>query len=326
MRAGVSRRRLLGAGVVGAGALLVAPRRSLMAVAQGLDRPVGLWSVATDPGSGALVGLLDAGQGPEVRRLEVDDGWSLRVGLRLVDAAGLEPIAVGADRHAVVLGSRPAPPAAAPRPAPDTPDASVRALLDAEPFGPARWIDGSISPLGPRAATIVDVATGRQRAVPIRGLASAASGAWTVHQHGPDDEADHLPMLTVALGGDRQVLFDDLGLAGVAQLSGPPAAPVLAVADGTGGVRVRRLPGGPDTALADDPSVAVTATDHDVFATRRGPDGGLVIDRLDGAGWRADRVIADTEVATAVVAVGGASAFVVTGPTMARLVSVGGGR
>ena len=323
MRAGVSRRRLLGAGVVGAGALLVAPRRSLVAVAQGLDRPVGLWSVVTDPRSGALVGLLDAGQGPEVRRLEVDDRGSVRVGPRLLDTVDLEPIAVGADGHPVVLGSRAAPPAAS-RP-PDSTDASVRALLDAEPFGPALGIDGPVSPLGPRAATILDLATGGQRAVPTHGLVSAASGAWTIHQHGPDDEADHLPMLTVALGGDRRVLFDDLGLAGVAQLSGPPAAPVVAVADGTGGVRVRRLPGGPDATLADDLSVAVTATDHDVFATRRGPDGSLVIDRLDGAGWRAHRVIADTEVATAVVAVGRASAFVVTGPTMARLVSVGGG-
>ena len=308
---------------MGAGALLVAPRRSLVAVAQGLDRPIGLWSVATDPGSGGLVGLLDAGQGPQVRRLEVGEGGSVRVGLRLVDV-DVEPLAVGAAGHPVLLGIRAAPPATPPRPASDAAAPAVRALLAAEPFGPALGIV-PVSPLGARTPTVVDLATGTPLAAPAHGLVSAMSGGWAVFQHGPDDEADHLPVLSVAFGSDRRVVFEDLDLAGVAQLSGPPAAPVLTVADGTGAVRVCRLPAGPDALVADDPSVAVTATADDVFATRRAPDGRLVIDRLDGTGWGAPRVIPGSEAATAVIAVGGAAAFVVTGPTMARLVAVGGG-
>ena len=323
MRAGVSRRRLLGAGVVGASAVLVAPRRSLLAVAQGLDRPIGLWSVVTDPSDGGLVGLLDAGQGPVVRRLEVDEAGAVRVGARLLDVVGVEPIALGVQRHPVVLGSRSAPPASASRSVPDPADAAVRALLDAEPFGPASRTGTSAAPLGPRVATVLDVATGTPLAAPTHGLVTAVSGGWTIRQHGPDDEADHLPMLSVAGGSDHRVAFDDLGLAGVAQLSGPLAAPVLAVADGTGRVRVRRLPGGPDAAVADDPCVAVTATAHEIFATRRGPEGSLVIDRLDRTGWAASQVIPDSEAATAAIAVGGAAAFVVTGPTLARLVPVG---
>ena len=308
---------------MGAAAAVVAPRRSLVALARGLDRPAGLWSVARDPVSGALVGLVPAGAGTDLRALIVDAGGDVRIGRPLLSTpAGVAALAVGVDQHGpLVLGAGtvtiPATPAL-PHPA----DTAVQQALRGEPHGP-----GTL-PRQPteRMVPVVLHSDGRVVEGTSSRLVTAALGSWTLLQHGPDEEADHLPTVTVRAAGEERVLADALHLPGTAALAGPADAPVAAVPDGEGAVSVHSLVDGINTTVADDPVVAVTGDGRHVFASVGGRGRPVALQRFDGERWRADRVLPGTEGTTEVLPVAGATALVLVGRDGLRYVDLRTGR
>ena len=304
---------------MGAAAAVVAPRRSLVALARGLDRPAGLWSVARDPVSGGLVGLVPAGVGTELRTLTVDADGGLRIGRPLLSTpAGVSALAVGVDqRGPLVLGAGtvtiPATPAL-PHPA----DTAVQQALRGEPHGPANLP----RPTTERLIPVVLHTDGRVVEGTSSRLVTAALGSWTLLQHGPDEEADHLPTVTVRAGGEERVLADALHLPGTAALGGPAGAPVAAVSDGEGSVRVHSLVDGIATTVADDPVVAVASDGRNVLASVGGRGQPVALQVFDGTHWRTDRVLPGTEGTTEVLPVAGAAAMVLVGRDGCRYVDL----
>ena len=322
----LSRRRLLGAGIVGAGAALLAPERSLRAIASGLDRPDGLWSVAADERTGDLIGLFGSDGVAHVHRLLVDADGVVHPGRRLpVPSSDVTPLALGSvPRGPVLLGARltavemPAPAAADPGL-----ETAVRALLLAEPGHP---LQGSTTTERLRSVSI-DLGSGVISDGDRRpGLRTGAIGRWSLRQHGVDDDADHLSMVSVGDGRSESVVLDGLGLAGLAQVAGTERSAVVSVRDGDGFVRVHRL--GSSRALpplADTPATAVTGAGTHVVSTSLDPAGRVVLSRSDGGRWTAFRTVAGSEGTDRVLAVAGAEVFVASGATGARVVASGGG-
>ena len=305
---------------MGAAAAVVAPGRSLVAVARGLEQPTGLRSAAADPTTGRLVGLVSTGSIDELRSLTVDADGFVRFGRRLLTApSSVSPIAVGAGRSGtLLLGATAltvAPSTAVPHPA----DAAVAAALEGEPHGPASLGPGATERLAP----VIVHTDGRVLEETAPGLVTAALGPWSLRQHGPDEEADHLPTVSVRSGGAERVVVDGLGMAGIARLAGPAAAPVCTVAGGDGSVRVRALTGDRAVEVADDPTVAVTTDGRDFFATAGGRGEPVAVHRFDGARWHAHLVLPDTEATTEVLPVAGTTGLVLTGRSGSRYVEVG---
>jgi hypothetical protein len=317
----VSRRRLLAAGIAGMGTALVAPGRSLLAIAGGADRPAGPWSVVAEPGTGRLAALVGRDGGPAVHALDVGSGGRLTLGARLWDPVpGLVPIALGATPSGVVVIATGAVTETVATTTTEL-DALLTEELLAEPGSP---LSAPATATERIRSVAVAVPTGMVAEHPGPGLVSAMAGRWVVRQHGPDDEADHLPSVSVARDRAETVVFDDLGLAGAARLGGPVDAPVLSVADGLGVVHVHRLGSDrPLPQLEDAPLVAVTAAGGSVVATGLDPSGHLVLRRAGGDRWADEQRIDAPPGVREVLPVAGASAFVVISGTDAVLIDVG---
>ena len=317
----VSRRSLLAAGIAGAGAALLAPGQSLLAIAGGADRPAGLWSVVRDPANGRLVALSGSADGATVHALDIGPAGRLAVGARLWDPLpGLVPLALGATPGGVVVIATAIVTEAEEALAAAADEVLVAELL-AEPGSP---LAAPATPTERLRSVAVALRTGAVAEHPGPGLVSALAGRWVVRQHGPDDEADHLPSVSAARGGVEDLVLDGLGMAGAARLGGPWDAPVLAVADGADQVRIQRLGAGEELApLEDSPLVAVTGTDTDVFATVPAPSGELVLHRAVGDRWVPEGPLGP---ARSVLAVSGASELVVTTGDDATLVDLAGSR
>jgi hypothetical protein len=251
-----------------------------------------------------------------VHHLHVDDDGAVRIGRRLDmgAAAGLTPLAVGAaPAGPVVLGSRPQTPGAptgtgtAVPSRPDEPDA---------PYGTGTVVDERPE------AVLLDVRTGAISAAG-HGLTTAALGEWSVRQHGPDDEADHLSMLTVSRAGADVFTLDGLDGAGVAQLGGDAPAPALAVPGGGGTVLVRPLDRGAEAPpLPDHGTTAVVAVPGAVLATTVDDRGRLVVLRLGDHGWGHHLTVAGTGGVDRVLAVTGAPAVLASGASESTYVEV----
>ncbi len=322
----MSRRRLLRAGVIGAGALTVAPQLALRAIASGLDSADGMRSVVRS-GTGELLGLVGTPTGTEVRQLVVGDDGAVRLGSRVLRSeargpSGSQSIALGltSNREPIVLGVRLV------EVAPSSLDAGrdllerlVDPLLAAEPAAPY-----GLAPNNPvrLVADAIDFAGRALAPLAGPGLTTATSGTWGVRQHGPDDEADHLSMLTVSRADEVVLRIDDLADAGVARLGGPIDAPVLSVADGSGALAVHPLDGSTAPVLVDSPATTLTRSRGAVVATFTDADGNLVLSRLDQGAWRFVTAVAGTAGTTGVLAVGGSSEVVATGPAGARLLDL----
>lgn len=268
------RRRVLRAGVVGGAALVVAPRLALRAMADGLAPAHGVWSVVAR--GDELLGLLMGADGPEVRTLVAGDDGILRSGSRQGGGAPLGSIALGlGPQGALVLGS------AVETLALPTADPGLR--LD----GLLGVLGGEPDPPGPGLATPLRVVAslhdlvGRVLGAGGDELLTARLGGWTVHQHGTDDEADHLDRVTLRRDGRPVATLTDLGHAGTATLGGPPSSPVMAVDDGNGLVRVVDAASGREVAPLDASAPLA------VVGTATGPVAVAVTDgRTSARAWR----------------------------------------
>lgn len=323
MGQGLSRRRLLRAGVIGAGLLTVAPQVALRAVADGFGPATGLWAAVSDPAAGRLFGLVGTDAGPVVHHLAVARDGTVRLGPMLsgpATIAGFDAISLAlVDPAPALLGADIVGPTA---PAPGFATNAVDHILAGEPDPPG---PATSAPIGRPVAAMRDAVSGSPLGVRDRaGFATARLGHWSVRQHGPDDEADHLSMLTVSHAGEAVTVLDGLVDAAPATLAGAVDAPVLTVADGAGAVRVIPL-GLTQSAppLADHPTTAVTRVRDAVVASAVDADGRLLLRTLAGGRWSQSRAVSGTAGITAVLAIAGTRRLLVTGPDGAALVDPG---
>lgn len=279
--------------------------------------------VAGDHGS--MFALAGAEGGPVVHRLLVDDDDRVQLGPRLETVAGLGTIAIGRQGSVpVVLGSA----VRTGVPVVDTGAALLEDLLEDVDGILADEPDGPLDVATPhRLVSTVDDFAGVARPSVAHGLLTAVLGPWSVHQHGLDEEADHLSMLTVRHHERELLAVDDLGQAAVAQLGGEEVAPVVAVADGTGRLRVL-LPATRHEAppLEDLPTSAVVGSADGPIATRSDARGRLVVSRLRDGRWEPDHTVDGVRGPTDVLPVAGEAAVLAADAAGVHLVRVGGGR
>jgi hypothetical protein len=140
----------------------------------------------------------------------------------------------------------------------------------------------------------------------VLGAALAGAAPWVAVQHAPPDEGDHCSSLTVSHAGRPVLEVTDLGLAGPVSLVGPPAAPLVSVADGEGSLRAWRLGHEPHALVVpgDADEVALHVAGDRSIGLRIDPGGASLLVLGDG-GWEVVRDVDGTAGARRVLAIAG---------------------